>query len=66
MGILSGDLDSKQGTRDETTGRLLPADGKKADALRDAGLSTSTAQRYEVTLMACAISSDHDKPIFVI
>ncbi len=49
IGVLSRDLDQAQTVRqaDGATVRL-PAGGKsKAEALADAGISTSTAQRYE-------------------
>jgi lambda repressor-like predicted transcriptional regulator len=42
-GQLSRELESKQGTRDSQTGRLLPASGKKAEALAEAGISTRPA-----------------------
>jgi hypothetical protein len=47
MGELSQDIDTTR-ERDEQ-GRLLPTTGKQAkrDVLEEAGLSTSTAQRYE-------------------
>ena len=47
IGELSMVMESKQGTRDAMTGRLVPTDGKKETALTEAGLSTSTANRYE-------------------
>jgi hypothetical protein len=47
IGELSRELESAQGRRDPETGRLVPASGKKAEALADAGISTSTANRYE-------------------
>ena len=49
IGVLSRDLDRAQTVRqaDSATVRL-PAGGKsKAEALADAGISTSTAHRYE-------------------
>jgi hypothetical protein len=44
---LSRDLDKVEPTasRDAKTGRLVPSGGKKAAALADAGISTSTAHR---------------------
>jgi hypothetical protein len=45
IGKISRDLEKLQGARTE----LLPTDGKKskAETLAEAGISTSTAQRYE-------------------
>jgi hypothetical protein len=45
IGELSRDLETAQGARNE----LLPSDGKKSksETLADAGISTSTASRYE-------------------
>ena len=49
IGVLSRDLDQAQTFRQVDGARVrLPTGGKsKADALADAGISTSTAQRYE-------------------
>ena len=48
IGELSRDLEPAERERD-SLGRLLPNDGKqgKAQTLADAGISTSTANRYE-------------------